>query len=207
MKNRRKKGWMEDLAEVESNPTEELMKEILMNAGVESPLEVKTEETIRLCPFLAIHKPKEVNSLNGKEIKYDGSGFRKVRVLFDTGAGESVAPPEEFAEFPIKESEGSKKGWFYESANGEEIHNEGEKEVKAFTEEYQNRACIFQIAKVTKPLLSAAQVTRAGFLAVLDGPGNESYLIHKKSKARTALKLENGVYCLDLWVKDPNKGF
>ena len=66
---------------------------------------------------------------------------------------------------------------------------------------------MFQVAKVTKPLLSASQVTKAGFLAVLDGPGCESYLIHKKTQAKTKLKMDNGVYCLDLWVKDPSASF
>ena len=35
-----------------------------------------------------------------------------------------LVPPEEFEEFPIQESEGSRKGCFYEAANGEEIQNE-----------------------------------------------------------------------------------
>ena len=152
-----------------------LMKEVLLNAGIRAPEEIHTDEPIRLCPFLAIHKPQSVNNVNGKEVKYD-KGYRKVRVLFDTGAGESIVPPEEFEEFPVQESEGSRKGWFYEAANGEEIPNEGEKVVQSLTEEFQNRTCVFQVGKVTKPLLSAAQVTKAGFLAVLDGPGQESYL-------------------------------
>ena len=53
------------------------------------------------------------------------------------------------------------------------------------------------MAKVSKPLLSAAQVTKAGVLAFLDGPGQESYLLHKKTGSRTGLKLDNGVYVLD----------
>ena len=114
---------------------------------------------------------------------------------------------DEFSEFPIKESEGSKRGWWYESANGDEILNEGEKVVKTTTDEFQNRACVFQVAKVTKPLLSASQVTKAGFLAVLDGPGSESYLIHKETVAKTKLEMDNGVYCLDLWVKNPDASF
>ena len=158
-------------------------------------------------PILAVHKPKSVNNINGKEPKYNKEGYRKVRVLFDTGAGESVAPPDEFAEFPVQESEGSRKGWWYESANGEEIQNEGEKVVKTITEEFQNRACVFQVAKVTKPLRSAGQVTKAGFLAILDGPGCESYLLHKKTNAKTTLKMDSGVYCLDLRVKDPDAAF
>ena len=112
----------------DTDPTNELIKEVILNAGIPVPAGVHTNETIQLCPFLAIHKPQSVNNLNGKkETKYDKEGYRKVRVLFDTGAGESVIPPEEFEEYPVQESEGSRKGWFCEAANGEEIPNEGEK--------------------------------------------------------------------------------
>ena len=79
--------------------------------------------------------------------------------------------------------------------------------MQSLTEEFQNRTCVFQVGKVTKPLLSAAQVTKAGFLAVLDGPGHDSYLLHKKTQAKTKLKMDNGVYCLDLWIKDPSASF
>ena len=185
----------------------DLMREVLLNAGVRTDGEVHTDETIRLCPFLKIVKPQTVNNVNGKEAKYGKEGYRKVRVLFDTGAGESIAPADEFGEFPVQESEGSRKGWFYEAANGEEIPNEGERVVKSQTEEFQNRTCVFQVGPVTKPLLSAAQVTKAGFLAILDGPGQESYLLHKKTQAKTSLKLDNGVYCLDLWIRNPDSSF
>ena len=87
--------------------------------------------------------------------------------------------------------------------NSVPIYNEDQREVSATTEEFQARACIFQVAKVSKPLLSAAQVAKAGFLAVLDGPGQESYLLHKRSGSKTKLKLDNGLYVLDLWVRKP----
>ena len=80
--------------------------------------EIRTTEPIRLCP-LTTHKPLSVGNLNGKD-QYDQEGYRKVRVTFDTGAGESVSPPGEFEEFDIKESEGSKKGWWYEGAHVDE---------------------------------------------------------------------------------------
>ena len=50
--------------------------------------------------------------------------------------------------------------------------------------------------------MSAAQVARAGFRTVLDGPGEESYMMHKKTGEKTQLRLENGVYVFDLWVKE-----
>ena len=79
--------------------------------------------------------------------------------------------------------------------------------MNSLTEEFQNRTCVLQVGKVNKPLLSAAQVTKAGFLAILDGPGQDSYLLHKKTQAKTRLKLDNGVCCLDLWVKNPDSSF
>ena len=94
-------------------------------------------------------------------------------------------------------------GFFNEKGEAIPIYNEGQREVKATTEEFQARACVFQVAKVAKPLLSAAQVTKAGFIAILDGPNHESYLLHKKTGSRTSLKLDNGVYVLDLWVRKP----
>ena len=158
---------------------------------------------------MTTHKPKAVGNLDGKDSVYDENGYRKVRVTFDTGAGESVTPPGEFEEFEIKQSEGSKRGWWYEGAhvdkdgNSVPIYNEGQREVSATTEEFQPRACVFQVAKVAKPLLSAAQVTKAGFLAILDAPDQASCLLQKKSGSKTKLKIDNGVYVLDLWVKKP----
>ena len=117
----------------DTDPTNELIKEVFMNAGIPVPDGVHTNETIRLCPFLAIHKPKDLKNLNDKETRYNKGGYRKVHVLFDTGAGESVAPPDGFIEFPIQESEGSRKRWFYEAANGKEIEIEWEQVGKTTT--------------------------------------------------------------------------
>ena len=32
-------------------------------------------------------------------------------------------------------------------------------------------------------------------------------LLHKKTKEKNKLKLENGCYALDIWIKDPSQGF
>ena len=109
------KGWMEEAAEAcqsdeeAAEPAAELIKDVLRNAGIDDSFKVSTKEPIRLCP-LTTHKPKAVSNLEGRDHAYEDSGYRKVRVTFDTGAGESVTPPGEFQEFDIKESEGSRKG-------------------------------------------------------------------------------------------------
>ena len=99
---------------------------VLRTAGIEDSAEVLTQEPIRLCP-LTTHKPKSINNLDEKEPAYDTTGYRKVRVTFDTGAGESVTPPGEFQEFEVKESEGSRKGWWYEGPTEEKYTMKGKK--------------------------------------------------------------------------------
>ena len=46
----------------------------------------------------------------------------------------------------------------------------------------------------------------AGFRTVLDQDEkgeNVSFMEHKKSGQKTPLYVEKGVYCFDLWVRDP----
>ena len=64
----------------------------------------------------------------------------------------------------------------------------------------------FQVAsKVKKPLVSAGRIAIGGFAGWLDGPGQESYIMHKKTGQKTALALNNGMFTLDVRVR--SKGF
>lgn len=125
-------------------------------------------------------------------------GWKRVRVTFDTGAGESVAPKGAFPGVKPQESIASKQGLFYRVANGKKVWNEGELRVNALTNEFQDRNVTFQACSVTKPLFSGAQASKAGFRTVLDEDG--SYMDHKATGQRTALEEENGVYVFYLWV-------
>ena len=71
---------------------------------------------------------------------------------------------------------------------------------------FQDRCVIFQACEVTKPLFAGRQAAAAGFRTVLEQNEkgeNASYMEHKKTGQKTPLYVENGVYCFDLWVKEP----
>ena len=65
--------------------------------------------------------------LKGKIDDVKKSEWRKVRFCVDSGSGETVVAEDDLPEVETKESWRSKHGQKYEVANGDEIHNKGEK--------------------------------------------------------------------------------
>ena len=57
-----------------------------------------------------------------------------------------------------------------------------------------------QIDELSRPLASAARVASKGNRTVLDGEGCSSYIGNKASKVRIPLKIEKGVYVMDVQV-------
>ena len=68
-----------------------------------------------------------MNSVESKD------GWTKIEFMVDSGANDTVIPPGELPEVPIKESRGSRLGWAYRVANGAEVPNEGENAFKGIT--------------------------------------------------------------------------
>lgn len=62
----------------------------------------------------------------------------------------------------------------------------------------------FQLAKVTKILLSADKVNRAGFDVDLNSKDPKT--IDKKTGAKIAPKRQHGIFVLDLWVNTEKVG-
>ena len=56
----------------------------------------------------------------------DSPGWRCVELLVDSGAVDNVADPQEFPEYSVKPSEGSRAGMYYIAANKGKIKNQGE---------------------------------------------------------------------------------
>ena len=55
--------------------------------------------------------------------------------------------------------------------------------------------------KVKKPLASASRITAKGNRIVLDGPDCLSYIENKETGAKIPLKIENGVYVMEVSVE------
>ena len=92
----------------------------------------------------------------------------------------------------------------YRSASGGRMANEGEKRVRFITDEGQKRGLTFQVCDCTKPLVSAGEVVAAGNRIVLDSDG--SFIENKRTKQRTQISKEDGVFVMRAWVRGNGEG-
>ena len=129
----------------------------------------------------------------------------KIIITTDSGAGESVIPPEWAPTFPTKESNGSRKGQQFVSANGSRIANMGEKRIKVKTKENVRCGLTFQVAKVKKALASVARICDQGNRVVYEAGGG--YIENKTTGKRINLERRNNVYVLEATLEQAKAGF
>ena len=121
-------------------------------------------------------------------------------ITIDSGAADSVIPPNWLPQFPKVKGVAATEGIGYIAANGERIPNEGEQRVSFVTREGQKKGIVFQVAPVNKPLGSVSKIVHKGHRVVFDdGPG-ASYILNKQTGQKTELTERNGVYVLDAWT-------
>ncbi len=126
---------------------------------------------------------------------------RKLKYSVDSGATESVTPESMPSSVATVAGDASRRGVGYEIANGETIPNEGEKRFVAVTEEGQLKNMVVQVCAVNQGLLSVSKAAAAGNRVVFDADGR--FIENKKSRERTWLKEEGGMYTIKMWVKRP----
>ena len=123
----------------------------------------------------------------------------------DSGAAESVAPPEAGSMFPIIETQAAKDGMYYISATGDRVYNEGERRVTVTMPEGHRQSMMYQVADVNKVLASVSRICEGGHDRVVFEKGN-NYIENLKTGRRTHMREHNGVYIIEAWI-DTTAGF
>ena len=123
-------------------------------------------------------------------------GTRRGRITIDSGAAESVMPPGEVPEIPIKESEGHKKGINYVAANGSKMPNLGEKSIKFNTRDGTNSGITFQITHARKPLASVSKIVQKGNCVTFSPNG--SFIQNVRTGRKIDIEEANGTYFIDV---------
>ena len=128
-------------------------------------------------------------------------------MVIDSGAAETVLPLSWFQSHSITETEASRSGVYYTTANGEKVYNKGEKTLTmCHFEGSEQRNMTFQCANVHKALGSANKIVRNGNRIVMDvdDDGNDySYIESKTTGERLWLREREGVYVLDMLIAPP----
>ena len=117
----------------------------------------------------------------------------------DSGAIDTVTPPDVAKAFPIHETQQSKAGINYRAANGSKIRNHGARQVQGVSNDFKSINMKMNVADVKKTLAAAIQLNYAGNKVILDG--DESYIENKASGEIIPLQVVNGEYVFDLWVQ------
>ena len=128
-----------------------------------------------------------------------------MEIAIDSGAGESVAPPGMPGTSKIRASKGMKEGVTYAAAAGKLIRNEGEFDLCGMTDEWRNAKWTFQVADITKPLGALKDVLAMGNRVEFDEVTGH-WIVNKRTGTRTQMKKKNGVFVLNMWVRDDGRG-
>jgi hypothetical protein len=140
---------------------------------------------------MAVNSVQEVCTVEGN--------WEKIKVNLDSGAIDWVTNPGTAKALKTKETAASREGRGYRAANGTPIRNYGEKVIDGFTSSGDKVQVAMQVADVNKTLGSAFRMNQCGMVIVIDG--DDSYFRDSRTGKITKVKMENGQYVFDIWVK------
>jgi hypothetical protein len=129
----------------------------------------------------------------------------KVKSIVDSGASAPVAPPDMLPNVTVHESPGSKRGQRFSSASKHKLRNLGEQRILACTEEGEDTEILFQIADISKPLVSVSAICERGNRVLFGRAGG--VVINIKTGSQIPFYKENGVYVLSMWMQDADADF
>ena len=133
--------------------------------------------------------------------KGEKEGWTRVDCILDSGVSESVCPLSMCSRYPISDSPGSIAGLQYTSANGGRIANRGQQRLPVELSNGTRSEALFQVADVTRPLVSVAAVCATGNVVIFGVGGG--VIRNLETGAETPFSRRDGVYIFQLWIPPP----
>ena len=131
---------------------------------------------------------------------YENKRWVKVDSVMDSGADAPVAPPSMLPNVKIEPSPGSIRGQNWVSASKHRLKNLGQQKIKACTEEGEETEVLFQIADVSKPLVSVASICERGNRVLFGKVGG--VVQNLRTGREIPFYRRNGIYILTMWLQD-----
>ena len=126
-------------------------------------------------------------------------------ICIDSGAGESVCPVDFSPDYELHQTE--KVGNLYRAAGGQELRNMGEKRPKLEINGVAASMTFQATSHVRKPLAAASKITAKGKRIVLYDENSLSYIENKATGTKIPLRIENGVYVMEVAVSPKKAPF
>ncbi len=122
----------------------------------------------------------------------------------DSGAGEHVADDSSAAMYAVQESAGSKADQNFVTAGGGRLKNRGEMKLDLRADngkKGRELRMTFQVAKVTKPLLSVSKICDAGFTVTFNK--EMAVVLDAKGKEVCRFLRRRGLYVASMQLRNP----
>ena len=130
--------------------------------------------------------------------KDETGGWTRIKAVPDTGAVMNVAPSSMAPEFVVQPSEGSKRGQEFVAASGTCIPNEGEQHLMMQSPEGVWSRRRWQVAEVTRPLMSVGEECDNGSLVIFGKRGG--IIMNMDTKEMQRFPRVNGSYEMEMWL-------
>ena len=144
-------------------------------------------------------------SWRSDEQTWEDKKWVRVESVMDSGAVAPVAPPSMVPNVKVVPSPGSIRGQNYTSASEHKLKILGQQRIKACTEEGDETEVLFQIADVSKPLVSVSSICERGNRVLFGKSGG--VVINLGTGKQIPFYKKNGIYILSLWLMDSDDGF
>jgi hypothetical protein len=130
--------------------------------------------------------------------KTESEGWHRIEVVLDSGAADSVCPKDMVPHFGIEDSEASRAGVYYTSANGGKLMNLGQTHVPIALDNGAKTVATFQVAEVSRPLMSVSKVCEMGNRVIFGAAGG--VILNLATGAATQFVKKDGIYVFEMWV-------
>ena len=128
----------------------------------------------------------------------ESQGWHQIEVVLDSGAADSVCPKDTCPQFAMEDSEASKAGVYYTGANGGKLFNLGQTHVPVALDNGARTLATFQVADVSRPLMSVSKVCEMGNRVVFGANGG--YILNLETGAATQFVKKDGIYVFNMWI-------
>ena len=156
------------------------------------------------CVMKAMGQSLVIGAVSPVEMR---SGWKKMDVTIDSGAAESVIPPGETFNYPLKQYP---EDVYYGTASGEPLKNLGEVRLPMVTLSRRLKGMTFQSCDATKSLASVANMLDAR-QAVIFAPEEYggSCVVDLETGDEEPLIRQDGNFIMQVWVPPPDtmRGF
>ena len=141
-----------------------------------------------------------VDEVKEKETAKKIDGWIQIEMTIDSGAVDTVIPPQAIPNIPLRETTASTEKRYYLASNNRKIPIRGRKSIQGYTDDGRPLKLEAEVSDVKRALGSVRRLCEKGNRVVFDPRG--SYIENVEAGQRTPMNDNGKGYKVKIWVPD-----